>query len=83
MFELCRFTNNILSSAQQVWLQKLGGAKNPVMQVRDDSMIDNLTQIQKSVSELNPPKREASLDVKSTSEGPKPGDRYMIADNLF
>ncbi|KAM3280116.1 hypothetical protein ACQJBY_047106 [Aegilops geniculata] len=25
-------TNNVLSSAQQVWLQKLGGAKNPVQE---------------------------------------------------
>lgn len=23
----CRFTNNILSTAQQLWLRKLGGAK--------------------------------------------------------
>ncbi|XP_054790800.1 ALBINO3-like protein 1, chloroplastic [Prosopis cineraria] len=71
------FTNNILSTAQQVWLQKLGGAKNPVMQVRDSTVNDDLMQIQKSVSELNPPpKREASLGEKSTSEGPKPGDRF-------
>lgn len=28
----CRLTNNVLSSAQQVWLQKLGGAKNPVQE---------------------------------------------------
>jgi YidC/Oxa1 family membrane protein insertase len=27
-----RFTNNILSSAQQVWLKKLGGAKPVVSQ---------------------------------------------------
>lgn len=30
------FTNNILSMAQQVWLQKLGGAKNPVRELNDD-----------------------------------------------
>ncbi|XP_028772238.1 ALBINO3-like protein 1, chloroplastic [Neltuma alba] len=70
------FTNNILSTAQQVWLQKLGGAKNPVMQVRDKTVDDNVMQIQKSVSELEPPKIEASLGEKSTSEGPKPGDRF-------
>lgn len=30
---LCaRFTNNVLSTAQQVWLRKLGGAKNVVGQ---------------------------------------------------
>nr|BAK01711.1 predicted protein [Hordeum vulgare subsp. vulgare] len=28
-------TNNVLSSAQQVWLQKLGGAKNPVQEYID------------------------------------------------
>ncbi|KAF2301748.1 hypothetical protein GH714_028886 [Hevea brasiliensis] len=39
------FTNNILSTVQQAWLQKLGGAKNPVSQ-------EDQLWIQKSVSEL-------------------------------
>lgn len=26
-YAICRFTNNVLSTAQQVWLRKLGGAK--------------------------------------------------------
>ena len=28
----CRFTNNVLSTAQQIWLRKLGGAKSPVIE---------------------------------------------------
>lgn len=34
---LCRFTNNILSTAQQVWLQKFGGAKSPALKLSDDT----------------------------------------------
>ncbi|CAN1295392.1 ALBINO3-like protein 1, chloroplastic [Linum perenne] len=30
------FTNNVLSTLQQVWLQKLGGAKNPMKQLNDE-----------------------------------------------
>ncbi|XP_061369914.1 ALBINO3-like protein 1, chloroplastic [Gastrolobium bilobum] len=70
-------TNNILSTAQQTWLQKLGGAKNPVMQVQDDIMKDDLKQIQKPVSKLNSKKtEEARQDEKLTSEVPRPGERF-------
>nr|XP_016437556.1 PREDICTED: ALBINO3-like protein 1, chloroplastic [Nicotiana tabacum] len=31
------FTNNILSTAQQVWLQKFGGAKTPALKLSDDT----------------------------------------------
>lgn len=31
------FTNNILSTAQQVWLQKFGGAKIPALKLSDDT----------------------------------------------
>ncbi|XP_075109782.1 ALBINO3-like protein 1, chloroplastic isoform X2 [Nicotiana tabacum] len=31
------FTNNILSTAQQVWLQKFGGAKSPALKLSDDT----------------------------------------------
>lgn len=69
-----------MSTAQQVWLQKLGGAKNPVRQVQDDIMKDNLSQIQKSASKLNSTKVDATrqAEEKLTSEGPRPGERLVI-----
>ncbi|RDX67503.1 ALBINO3-like protein 1, chloroplastic, partial [Mucuna pruriens] len=69
-------TNNILSTAQQVWLQKLGGAKNPVRQVPDDIMKDDLTQVQKSISKLNSTKAEEARQSEKTSEGAQPGERF-------
>ncbi|KAJ9169422.1 hypothetical protein P3X46_017623 [Hevea brasiliensis] len=79
------FTNNILSTVQQVWLQKLGGAKNPVSQ-------EDQLWIQKSVSELNSTKTKAgqvekltpedSTKTKAgqvenlTPEGLRPGERF-------
>ncbi|MED6145833.1 ALBINO3-like protein 1, chloroplastic [Stylosanthes scabra] len=69
-------TNNILSTAQQVWLQKLGGAKNPIVQIQDDIMKDDQMQIPKSVPKVNSRKTEARQDEKSPSAGPKPGERF-------
>ncbi|TKY47712.1 ALBINO3 protein 1 [Spatholobus suberectus] len=69
-------TNNILSTAQQVWLQKLGGAKNPVRQVPDDIMKDDLTQVQKSISKLNSTKVGEARQSEKTSEGPQRGERF-------
>ncbi|KAK8537299.1 hypothetical protein V6N12_043465 [Hibiscus sabdariffa] len=40
-------TNNILSTAQQVWLQKLGGAKNPAKQINDDIIKEEQARLQK------------------------------------
>lgn len=83
---LCRFTNNILSTVQQVWLQKLGGAKNPVIQ-------EDQLWIQKTVSEINSTKMktgevekltpEDSTKPKAgqienlTPEGLRPGERFF------
>lgn len=77
--KLCRFTNNILSTLQQIWLIKLGGAKNPLRQVLDDNLKNDLIQTQKPVSKLNSTKVEETRKVeKLTSEGPQPGDRLVI-----
>ncbi|KAI4343349.1 hypothetical protein L6164_010710 [Bauhinia variegata] len=67
-------TNNILSTAQQIWLQKLGGAQNPMGQVRDDILKVNPMPVQKLVSELNLT-NEASGE-RLTSDGPRPGERF-------
>lgn len=81
------FTNNLLSTAQQVWLQKFGGAKNPISQLNDTILKEDEPQIQKSVSALNSaqsvsaPKstqKDARQEVKLTSEGLRPGERFKM-----
>ncbi|KAF8090881.1 hypothetical protein N665_0462s0018 [Sinapis alba] len=79
-------TNNILSTAQQVWLQKYGGAKNPMEKLSNLVTKEDKTQkvdksisqplVQKSVSELKIPRDKGSEKV--TSEGPKPGERFRL-----
>ncbi|CAL0333120.1 unnamed protein product [Lupinus luteus] len=73
-------TNNILSTAQQVWLQKLGGAKNPIGKIQDDIVKDELLQIQKSVPKLDSANTEAvkQTEEKLTSNGPQPGERFRL-----
>ncbi|CAF2160759.1 hypothetical protein HID58_025687 [Brassica napus] len=79
-------TNNILSTAQQVWLQKYGGAKNPMEKLTNLVMKEDKTQkveksiseplVKKPVSELKVPKEKGGEKV--TSEGPKPGERFRL-----
>lgn len=71
----CRFTNNILSTVQQVWLRKLGGAKNPIKPLSDDSIKKEQSPVLKSISEAPPAKVVAKKEEKPTSEGPRPGER--------
>ncbi|MFQ6637376.1 hypothetical protein Gotur_014173 [Gossypium turneri] len=70
------FTNNLLSTAQQVWLQKLGGAKNPAKQLNDDIINEEQARLQKSLSELNATRKEAKLEEKLTPKGLRPGERF-------
>ncbi|KAE8705500.1 ALBINO3-like protein 1 [Hibiscus syriacus] len=69
-------TNNVLSTAQQVWLQKLGGAKNPAKQLNDDTIKEEQIQLEKSLSELNATRKEAKQEVKLMPDGLRPGDRF-------
>ncbi|KAH9610509.1 hypothetical protein KSS87_020056 [Heliosperma pusillum] len=66
------FTNNILSTLQQVWLQKMGGAKNPVGQISGDLLKEEQPQPAKTVYEAKP--IQAEVNIPST--GPRPGDRF-------
>lgn len=75
---LCRFTNNILTTAQQVWLQKFGGAKNPVSQLSDNFIKEGEPQIQKSVSELKLTQKDTRQEEKLTPEGLRPGERLIV-----
>lgn len=68
-------TNNILSTAQQVWLQKLGGAKNPAKQLNDDIIKEEQVRLQKSLSELNATRKETKQE-NLTPEGMRPGERF-------
>lgn len=73
-------TNNVLSSAQQVWLQKLGGAKNPVKEyidklARDESAnVDKCEPAVKTEGLPKAGKSEASQVQKPS--GPQRGERF-------
>lgn len=69
-------TNNILSTGQQVWLRKLGGAKNPVGQLSDDIIKKEQSQVLKSISEAPAAKKVTKEEEKLTSEGIRPGERF-------
>ncbi|KAG6598425.1 ALBINO3-like protein 1, chloroplastic, partial [Cucurbita argyrosperma subsp. sororia] len=71
-------TNNILSTAQQAWLQKLGGAKNPDKQLIDEIMKQEQPQIQRQVPKLDATSSStvARQEEKLTAEGLKPGERF-------
>lgn len=76
LFSLFRFTNNILSTAQQVFLQKFGGASNPVSQFTDDIVKEAHSKtIQSSISETINIKDTAKVKEKHTPEGLRPGER--------
>ncbi|OVA17609.1 Membrane insertase OXA1/ALB3/YidC [Macleaya cordata] len=71
------FTNNILSTTQQIWLQKLGGAKNTVIQFSEDTIKEEQQKIQKSVVEVNSTKPvESRQGDNLNAEGLRPGDRF-------
>ncbi|PWZ19864.1 ALBINO3-like protein 1, chloroplastic [Zea mays] len=73
-------TNNILSTAQQVWLQKLGGAKNPVKEYIDKLSREETTTVQKNDSTLQSEplskhsKPQPSQEPKPS--GPQRGERF-------
>ncbi|XP_066364683.1 ALBINO3-like protein 1, chloroplastic [Miscanthus floridulus] len=73
-------TNNILSTAQQVWLQKLGGAKNPVEEYIDKLSREESTTVQKNESTVQSEplpklsKPQPSQDPKPS--GPQRGERF-------
>lgn len=71
-------TNNILSTAQQVWLQKMGGAKNTIPQLRDDIFKEEKPQPQELAfkeEQTQPPKLSQTEEV-SPSTGLRRGERF-------
>ncbi|PIN17770.1 hypothetical protein CDL12_09568 [Handroanthus impetiginosus] len=71
-------TNNILSTVQQVWLRKLGGAKNPISQLSDDSIKKEqpTPQVMKSISEAPAAEKVVKKEEKATSGGLRQGERF-------
>ncbi|XP_020097560.1 ALBINO3-like protein 1, chloroplastic [Ananas comosus] len=74
-------TNNILSTAQQVWLQKLGGANNPVKEYIERVSSDETSNIEKSRLNIPKaiPKPEPEKPISSqrtTSDGSRRGERF-------
>uniref|UniRef100_A0A0D3FRA2 Membrane insertase YidC/Oxa/ALB C-terminal domain-containing protein n=2 Tax=Oryza TaxID=4527 RepID=A0A0D3FRA2_9ORYZ len=73
-------TNNILSTAQQVWLQKLGGAKNPVKEYIDKLAKEESTNLGKPEPAIKSDplpkvgKPPASQEPKPS--GPQRGERF-------
>ncbi|XP_076943429.1 ALBINO3-like protein 1, chloroplastic [Bidens hawaiensis] len=68
-------TNNILSSAQQIWLQKMGGANNPTKKINFEMLKEDQPKVQepmfKTTSVKEPPKIE-----KLDAQGYRPGERF-------
>ncbi|GJR31686.1 albino3-like protein 1, chloroplastic [Tanacetum coccineum] len=68
-------TNNVLSSAQQIWLQKMGGANNPAKKINYEVLKEELPKVQEPVfpttSIKEPPKTE-----KPDAQGYRPGERF-------
>uniref|UniRef100_A0A803M6Y1 Membrane insertase YidC/Oxa/ALB C-terminal domain-containing protein n=1 Tax=Chenopodium quinoa TaxID=63459 RepID=A0A803M6Y1_CHEQI len=79
------FTNNILSTLQQVFLQKMGGAKNPIGKLSDEIFKEEQTLSSKTISddilkEQTPPPKtvletKTQTEEKSPSTGLRPGER--------
>uniref|UniRef100_A0ACD6A371 Uncharacterized protein n=2 Tax=Avena sativa TaxID=4498 RepID=A0ACD6A371_AVESA len=71
-------TNNVLSSAQQVWLQKLGGAKNPVKEYIDKLARDESTEKYEPAdkSEALPKDGKPQLGQVAKPSDPQRGGRF-------
>ncbi|XP_047323329.1 ALBINO3-like protein 1, chloroplastic [Impatiens glandulifera] len=69
-------TNNILSTAQQVWLQKLGGAKNSAVLVSDSFIKEEPSQsvLEEAATTVKKENREETLITNRRGGGP--GERF-------
>lgn len=66
-----------MSTAQQVWLQKLGGAKIPVRQFSTDVIKEDQSRgIEKPIPDLNITQKDTRQGEKLTAEGLRPGERF-------
>ncbi|KAK1415792.1 hypothetical protein QVD17_31579 [Tagetes erecta] len=68
-------TNNILSSAQQIWLQKMGGANNPAKKINFEMLKEDQPKVQESVFRATSVKEPPKIE-KPDSQGYRPGERF-------
>ncbi|ERN13719.1 ALBINO3-like protein 1, chloroplastic [Amborella trichopoda] len=70
-------TNNILSTAQQVWLQKLGGDKNSVVKYYDEAISQKQAKTLSSETKFDANQiQEKPREAQTESRGPRPGERF-------
>ncbi|KAK4779635.1 hypothetical protein SAY87_015741 [Trapa incisa] len=69
------FPNNILSTAQQMWLQRFGGAQIPLARSIDTIIKKEEDQSQKTGSDITATRRENKKE-NLTAEGVHPGERF-------
>lgn len=60
-----------------MWLQRFGGAKNPVAQSIDTIIKKEEDQSQKTGSNLTAARKDA-VKEKLAAEGPRPGERFLL-----
>ncbi|XP_073098899.1 uncharacterized protein [Elaeis guineensis] len=70
------FTNNILSTAQQIWLQRLGGAKNAVKEYIDKTTRDESSNILKTASNI----QKSMLDAETEKANPVTEQKQIPVD---
>ncbi|KAF5793646.1 putative membrane insertase YidC/ALB3/OXA1/COX18, membrane insertase YidC/Oxa1 [Helianthus annuus] len=68
-------TNNILSSAQQIWLQKMGGANNLAKKINFEMLKEDPPKVQESVFQTTSVKEPPKIE-KPDSQGYRPGERF-------
>ncbi|KAI7727310.1 hypothetical protein M8C21_027582 [Ambrosia artemisiifolia] len=68
-------TNNILTSAQQIWLQKMGGANNPAKKINYEMLKEDQPKVQESVFQTTSVKEPPKIE-KPDSQGYRPGERF-------
>ncbi|XP_076914159.1 ALBINO3-like protein 1, chloroplastic isoform X2 [Bidens hawaiensis] len=73
-------TNNILSSAQQIWLQKMGGANNPAKKINFEMLKEDQPKAKESVFKTTAVKEPPKIE-KPDAQGYRPGERSVI--NIF
>lgn len=72
-----------MSTAQQVWLQKLGGANISASTLAEDIIKNDEFQIPKPVAELGSTKKEAREGEKLKSQGLPPGERLIFVNTCL
>lgn len=68
-------TNNILSSAQQIWLQKMGGANNPAKKINYEVLKEDKPKIEEPLFQITSVRETVKIE-KPDVQGYRPGERF-------